>query len=255
MLGVWFIDIVSIFWVASPAYNSVPEYALVQVGSNLPPLRSEVSAPSTHSNAPWGAPCGAVRTLPIVVVLPFRQEHVEINRCKVNGAVEFDLICFLRALDLPIQMRRSRLVGAKFDSILFQALLDDDSKEFTPPIRLNALNGERHFLKDTIKEIQRIIRSPAGIYAQNPITGTIQRRCIDICQVRFCRYPFAPVHRESSVGNAWSRFCGDMLSKVLPDDGKELCEWMRQRGKRHEAVSARFKFVWPPGCVRHATPW
>lgn len=113
----------------------------------------------------------AVRTLPVVVELPFRQEHVEINRYKV--------------------------IGAKFDSILFQVLLDDDSKEFTPPIRLNALNGERHFLKDTIKEIQRIIRSAAGIYAQNPITGTIINGGVLI----YTRCDFAGIHLHPFTGN------------------------------------------------------
>lgn len=116
---------------------------------------------------------GALRTLSVVVVLPLRQKHVEIGRCKVDGAVELDLVCLLRAFDLPVQMWRGRFVGAELDSISLQAFLDDDGKKLTATIRLYALNGKRHFLKDTIKEIQSIVRSPAGIYSQNPITGTV----------------------------------------------------------------------------------
>lgn len=60
---------------------------------------------------------------------------------------------------------RGRPVGAKFDSILFQTFLDDEGKELIPPIHLNSLNEERHFRRDTIKELQRIVRSPLDIYS------------------------------------------------------------------------------------------
>lgn len=124
-------DIVSIFRAEAPAYNSVPGGAPVPGGSNPSPLRSEGPLHrftiSLHGCFPI---VSTVRTLPIAVALPLRQKHVEIRRCKVNGAVEFDLVCFLRSLDLSIQMRQGRPVETKFDSIFFQAFPDNNGKEF-----------------------------------------------------------------------------------------------------------------------------
>ena len=140
---------------------------------------------------------GAVRALPVIVVLPFSQKHVDIGRCKVDGVVELDLICLLGAFDLPVQMRRGRFVRAKLDPISLQAFLDDDSKKLTATICLYALNGERHFFKDAIKELQSIVRSPASIYSQNPIADTVVHGSVLIQAGSY----FTDIHLYPLAGN------------------------------------------------------
>ena len=70
-------------------------------------------------------------------------------------------------------------------------------------IRLYALNGKRHFLKATIKGIQSIVCSFAGIDPQNTTTDTIVYGGILIqTGSNFTGLHLLPVRRELGTDNA-----------------------------------------------------
>ena len=75
--------------------------------------------------------------------------------------------------------------------------MDDNGKKLTAAIRLYVLNGKGHFLKDAIKEIQGIVRSPAGIDPQDTITGTVVHGGILIQ----AGSNFAGIHLHPLTGN------------------------------------------------------
>ena len=75
--------------------------------------------------------------------------------------------------------------------------MDDNGKKLTAAIRLYALNGKGYFLRDAIKEIQGIVRSPAGIDPQDTITGTVVHGGILIQ----AGSNFAGIHLHPLTGN------------------------------------------------------
>jgi hypothetical protein len=76
--------------------------------------------------------------MPILKMLPFLKLIYWVFAFQVGSRIKFIKNCLLRPLNFSVQMRRTRLRGAKFDMVFKEPLLDLVSEEFSSTIGLNS---------------------------------------------------------------------------------------------------------------------
>jgi hypothetical protein len=91
----------------------------------------------------------------VVEELPFFEAQGEIGISQVRGRLEFDPVGLLGTLHLPVEMGCARGNGAELDGVLAKDGLKRQREEFSAPIGLEPLNGERHlFLGEALDEVE-----------------------------------------------------------------------------------------------------
>jgi hypothetical protein len=111
--------------------------------------------------------------IPVVVVLPLCQKIFQTCIREIYCSVEFCLVGLLRSPDLSIEMGYTRFVRAKFYAVFHELFLYLVGKKLSATISLNPLDWERHFINDTVPEIQRVFGSPTVVQSKNAVTDTV----------------------------------------------------------------------------------
>ncbi len=58
----------------------------------------------------------AMRTFPVIVMLPFCQQFLQVISRKIYGSVKLSFVCLLGTFNLSVKMRRRWLIWTKLDA-------------------------------------------------------------------------------------------------------------------------------------------
>lgn len=105
----------------------------------------------------------AMRTFPVIVMLPFCQPFFQVISPEIYGSVKLSFVCLLGAFNFAVKMRRRWFIWTKLDAVFFQFFLHFNGKKFSSPVCLKALYRERHFFNNTLNKIQCICSRATGI--------------------------------------------------------------------------------------------